>query len=189
VEQPMSDSGPALAKWALKARNIVEEDADVLICSANVSLNLSGGVGADLLERYGPKMQRELHKQIALRTPRAARQGEIFIYQDEAIPFKAVLHCVGVNGWYESSRFIVESIVRNAFHIAQDFNARKVALTALATGFGNLSFDDFAAGIKPLTLEKFPPMSEVCICINEISQLNKLAAAFANAGIETDLVR
>jgi O-acetyl-ADP-ribose deacetylase (regulator of RNase III) len=187
IVSPAYQMGNRLPKWVLKAKNIVDESADVLICSANVSLNLSGGVGADLLERYGLKMQRELHKRISSRSPRAAKQGEIFVYQDETIPFKAVLHCVAVNGWYESSTLIVESIVRDAFHICQDLEARKVALTALATGFGNLDFEGFAAAIKPLTPEEFPPVSEVCICINETSQLNKLAAAFANAGIEAAL--
>ena len=48
-------------KWILKCKNIVDETADVLVCSANVSLNLSGGVGAELLGRYGVTMQKALH--------------------------------------------------------------------------------------------------------------------------------
>src|SRR5580765_4205490 len=32
-------------RWVLKQKNILDEAADVLICSANVNLTLSGGVG------------------------------------------------------------------------------------------------------------------------------------------------
>jgi O-acetyl-ADP-ribose deacetylase (regulator of RNase III) len=66
--------------WTLKHVNIIDEPADVLICSANASLNLSGGVGADLLGRYGTKMQNELYRILAARTPHVARQGEVFAY-------------------------------------------------------------------------------------------------------------
>jgi hypothetical protein len=40
-------------KWTVKSGNILDENADVLICSANVFLNLSGGVGGAILLRCG----------------------------------------------------------------------------------------------------------------------------------------
>ena len=47
-------------RCTLKAGNILDEPADVLVCSANPHLTLSGGVGADLLARYGGRMQSAL---------------------------------------------------------------------------------------------------------------------------------
>ena len=41
--------------------DVLDVEADVLICSANVSLNLSGGVGGALMGRYGEGLQQELH--------------------------------------------------------------------------------------------------------------------------------
>jgi O-acetyl-ADP-ribose deacetylase (regulator of RNase III) len=56
-------------RWTIKHGNIIDESADALICSANVMLNLSGGVGADLLGRYGLAMQKELHEIVNARNP------------------------------------------------------------------------------------------------------------------------
>lgn len=161
--------------WTLKEGNIIDEPVDVLICSANVSLNLSGGVGADLLGRYGMKMQKELHKIIASRTPHAAQRGEVFIYAGTELPYKAVLHAVAVDGWYKSSPEIVREIVEKSFQMAMNLNAQKVALPALATGFGNLTLKDFADAIRPLLHRDFPPIKEVCICLMEDYRVAELA--------------
>lgn len=45
-------------RWIVKQGDILAEPADVLVCSANVSLNLSGGVGGEILRRYGDGMQK-----------------------------------------------------------------------------------------------------------------------------------
>jgi hypothetical protein len=34
-----------IVRWTVKCGDILDEPADVLICSANIFLNLSGGVG------------------------------------------------------------------------------------------------------------------------------------------------
>ena len=54
-------------KWTVKQGDILNKKADVLICLANVSLNLSGGVGGEILRRYGDDMQQELHVYLAKR--------------------------------------------------------------------------------------------------------------------------
>src|SRR5690349_22935785 len=131
-------------KWILKCKNIIDEPADVLVCSANVSLNLSGGVGAELLGRYGMTMQKTLYEILSSRNKRYVQQGEIIPYSDPSLPYKAVLHAVAVNGFYESSPLIIEDIVRKSLHVAHDYEAKSVALTALATGYGNLSLSEFA---------------------------------------------
>jgi O-acetyl-ADP-ribose deacetylase (regulator of RNase III) len=161
--------------WSLKEGNIIDEPADVLICSANVSLNLSGGVGADLLGRYGTKMQKELHQIIAARTPHAAQRGEVFVYSEAELPYKAVLHAVAVDGWYSSSPDIVRQIIEKSFRIAMDLNSQKVALTALGTGYGNLTLKDFAQAVRPLLDRDFMPIKEVCICLMEDYRLTELA--------------
>lgn len=161
--------------WSLKQGNIIDEPADVLICSANVSLNLSGGVGADLLGRYGVKMQNELYQIVAARTPRAARQGEVFTYAGPEVPYKAILHAVAIDGWYHSSPGVVREIIEKSFNIAKGLNARKVALTALATGYGSLTLKDFSNGVRPLLNRDFFPIAEVCICLMEDFRLAELA--------------
>jgi O-acetyl-ADP-ribose deacetylase (regulator of RNase III) len=171
----VENAGP---RWAFKCGNILDEPADVLICSANVSLNLSGGVGADLLGRYGTKMQTELHSILSLRTPRAANRGEVISYSAPELPYKAILHAVAVNGWYETTPEIVEGVVRKALKIAQGLDATKVALTALATGFGDLDMEGFAAAIRPVMPVSFAPVEEVCVCLMEDYRLWALLGYF-----------
>jgi O-acetyl-ADP-ribose deacetylase (regulator of RNase III) len=159
----------------LKEGNIIDEPADVLICSANVSLNLSGGVGADLLGRYGAKMQKELHSILNARTPHAAQRGEVFIYTGTELPYKAILHAVAVDGWYHSSPEIVRDLIGKSFQMAMSLNAQKVVLPALATGFGNLTLKDFANAVHPLLDRDFTPINEVCICLIEDYRVAELA--------------
>jgi O-acetyl-ADP-ribose deacetylase (regulator of RNase III) len=161
--------------WSLKHGNIIDEPADVLICSANVSLNLSGGVGSDLLGRYGIKMQENLHQMIVARSPRAAQRGEVFAYSGSELPYKAVLHAVAVDGWYQSSPDIVRGIIEKSFQMAMGLSAQKVALTVLATGYGNLTLKDFADAIRPLLNCDFTPVQEVCICLMEDYRARELA--------------
>ena len=162
-------------KWVLKAANIVDEEVDVLVCSANVSLNLSGGVGAELLGRYGLHMQQVLHALLKSRSPHCVERGEIIPYTSPSIPYKAILHAVAVNGWYESSSAIITTLVRSCLSKAQSYSARKIALTALATGYGNLSLEDFARGIRPIMSEQFPPIEEARVCLLEDYRVRELA--------------
>jgi len=153
--------------WTIKAGNIVDEPADVLVCSANPHLTLSGGVGADLLARYGMAMQEALEKVVRARTPHFIPQGEIIPYTDTTLPYRAILHAVAIDGWYDSNSRIIEQTVTAALEMAAGYAARRVALTALATGFGHLALAEFADGIRPLLSRAFHPIDEVCICLLE----------------------
>lgn len=167
-------------RWILKQKNILVEPADALICSANVNLLLSGGVGADLLTRYGNTMQLALQDKLKARSPHCAQRGEVIPYSGPELPYKVVLHSVAIDGWYESSPEIITDVVRTALQMAAGYAARTVALTALATGFGRLSFAEFASGIRPLLAEEFPPISEVVICLLLDFEVNDLAKHLPN---------
>ncbi len=163
-------------RWRLKQVNILDEPADALVCSANVNLNLSGGVGAELLQRYGRTMQDTLHARLQTRCPRCASQGEVISYVGCELPYKIVLHAVAIDGWYESSPAIITDVTRRALEAAASHGAKKVALTALATGFGRLSFAEFAEGLRPLLKAGFPPIDEIVICLLldfEVTELDR----------------
>jgi O-acetyl-ADP-ribose deacetylase len=168
-------------RWVLKTGNIVDESVDVLICSANVSLNLSGGVGAELLGRFGPAMQQALHRFLQARTPHCAERGEVITYVDASLPYKAVFHAVAVNGWYESSAKIVTAVVEKCLVEAQKYFAKSIGLTALATGFGNLTLKDFGEGILPLMTKPFAPIEEVRICLMEDYRIKELSGYLPQA--------
>jgi O-acetyl-ADP-ribose deacetylase (regulator of RNase III) len=162
-------------RWLLKQGNILDEPADVLICPANVSMNLSGGIGAELLGRYGVAQQDALHAILASRSPRCAERGEVIHYAGQEIPYRAILHAVAIDGWYESSPEVIEQIVRKSLGIAANCGARRVALAALATGFGRLTLQDFAAGVRPLLSLELPPVEDAIICLLEDYRLAELS--------------
>ena len=162
----------------LKQANILDIPADVLVCSANVMLNLTGGVGADIVARYGTAMQAELHGMLAQRTPKCARPGELFVCRTAGLPYLAVLHAVAVDPFYHSTPELVTAAARNALETAAMIGAQTVAMTALASGFGDLTLEDFAAGLRPLLQEDFPPVREIIIPQVEEYRFRELCAAF-----------
>jgi O-acetyl-ADP-ribose deacetylase (regulator of RNase III) len=118
-----------------------------------------------MLARYGSAMQEALHAQLQTRSPRCTARGEVIAYVGRELPYKVALHAVAVDGWYESSPAVITEVTRRALEIAASYGAKKVALTALATGFGRLSFADFAVGLRPLLKGALPPIDEVVICL------------------------
>ena len=165
-------------KIFLRQSNILDIPADVLVCSANVSLNLTGGVGADIIARYGTEMQEELHLMLAGRTPKCAQPGEVFMCRTMGLPYLAVLHAVAVDPFYHSSPTVVTQVVRRALTMAAGLGARRVALTALASGFGDLTLQDFADGVRPLLNEDFSPVEEIVIPQIEEYRFKELCEAF-----------
>jgi O-acetyl-ADP-ribose deacetylase len=163
--------------WTVKHGDILDEPADILVCSANVFLNLSGGVGGALLLRYGDQMQQELRRHLVDRGANFVRQGEVVACGPCRTPYKAVLHAVAVDAFYESSPAVIESVVWEALRQAAALGARKVALAAVGTGYGRLTVQDFAQGISPLLGQDVPPVEEVVICMRNAQDAEDLSVA------------
>jgi O-acetyl-ADP-ribose deacetylase (regulator of RNase III) len=142
-----------MMKLELYQGDILDLQADVLICSANVSLNLSGGVGGALLARFGAGLQEELHGNLPKQAPRFAKPGDVVVTHPQKTPYKAVLHAVAVDAFYDSNTQLITETVRKALGLASLEGARCVALTALATGYGHLSIAQFAEGLCPAERE------------------------------------
>ena len=177
-------------RWTVKQGDILAEPADVLVCSANVLLNLSGGVGGEILRRYGDAMQKELHCYLADRNLPHAQPGDVIPTACCGTPFKAVLHAVAVDAFYGSSAELVRSTVTTALRMAASLGARKIALVALATGYGRLSILDFAEAIKPLSTLELPSIGEVVVCLPGADQAAGLARALhGNAAAESGAER
>jgi O-acetyl-ADP-ribose deacetylase (regulator of RNase III) len=170
-------------RWTLKQRDILDEPADVLVCSANPQLNLSGGVGGAFLVRYGDAMQRELHGYLSARGLRAVERGEVVQMPPCGSPYRAVLHAVGVDAFYDSSPDLVTSVVTRALQTAAALSASKVALTAIATGYGRLSLADFAAGIAPVMESGVPPIQEVAVCLRKREDVQELSELLPQATV------
>src|SRR3954470_8679124 len=144
-------------RWRVRHGDILDIPADVLICSANPFLTLSGGVGGALLLRYGPSLQSELNEHLARHGRRYLERGSVVVTEPPNTPYRAIIHAVAVNGFYESSPPVITEVIRAAFLAAAERGAGTVALTALATGYGRLTLSQFGEGLADPLSEEFPP--------------------------------
>src|SRR5205809_3066438 len=110
--------------WIMTHGDILRQRADVLICSANVFLNLSGGVGGAILLQTGDGMQNELHAILAKSGRRHAEQGDVVTTSPQGLPFNAVIHAVAVDGFYKSSRMVITQVVEKALRAAASLDAK-----------------------------------------------------------------
>ena len=88
-----------MVSWSIHIGNLLGVPADVLVLSANVYLNLSGGVSGAFALRYGPAMQEALHAWRAERNVRHAPPGTVVAMPPLGTPYHAVLHAVGVDAF------------------------------------------------------------------------------------------
>jgi len=152
-------------RWTVRQGNVLDERADVLVCSANIYLNLSGGVGGEITLRYGPAMQEELHRYLSERGLRRLDPGNVVAVSSCGTHFKSVLHAIAVDAFYDSSEHLVRCTVLKALTLASELGTRKVALTALGTGYGHVSIADFGRCLRPLLSVELPPIEEVVVCV------------------------
>ena len=169
-------------RWRVRHGDILDETADVLICPANPFLTLSGGVGGALLLRYGAALQHELNDALARQGRKFADRGSVIVTTPANTPYRAIVHAVAVNGFYESSPEIVAGVVRAALSAAAGHDARTVALAALATGYGKLSIGDFGRGLAGLIAEEAPPIRDVTVVVRGPGDVTELVGALP--GIE-----
>ena len=108
--------------------------------------------------------------------------GEVVQTPPAGTPFAAVLHAVAVDAFHESTPEVVRAVAREGLRQAAALGARRVALTALATGYGSLNMAQFAEAVAPLVAEAFPPVEEVTVCVRNAHHADELAAALPGAG-------
>jgi O-acetyl-ADP-ribose deacetylase (regulator of RNase III) len=125
-------------------------------------------------------MQQELHRKLAESGRRFLEPGEVIVTAPHGLPVKAVVHAVAVNGFYESSVEMVRAVVDKSLRTAASLGARSVAMTAVATGFGRMSLEKFAAAISPLRPGEYPPLDEVVICVRRDDERKRLTTALSD---------
>jgi O-acetyl-ADP-ribose deacetylase (regulator of RNase III) len=122
----------------------------VLVASANPFLNLSGGVGGELLERCGPELQEELRRYLAVNKLASVAPGAVVCASARELPFKHILHVVAIDAFYDTSVELVRHALTTCFDKAVELGALTIALPALATGYGRLPMADFAAALRDI---------------------------------------
>jgi O-acetyl-ADP-ribose deacetylase (regulator of RNase III) len=172
-------------RWRLRQGDILDVPADVLVCSANVYLTLSGGVGGAFLLRYGPEMQTALERYLLDQGVRHVERGAVVEMPPCGSPYRAVLHAVAVDGFYASSSAVVGEVVAASLRRAAALSARTVALAGLAMGYGRLSVADFALGLGRVFGVAFPPIDEVVLCLRSGDDVEELLSLLPTLGAAT----
>jgi O-acetyl-ADP-ribose deacetylase (regulator of RNase III) len=163
-------------RWHVQHGDILDVPAEVLVCSANVYLALSGGVGGAFLHRYGPAMQEALEQYLAARGVRHVERGEVIAMPPCGSPYRAVLHAVAVDGFYQSSARVVATVVAESLRQAAALSIRSVALAAVATGYGRLSMAEFAQGLAEVIGQSIPPLERVVLALRTRDDVEELLA-------------
>ena len=164
----------------VKTGDILDEHVDVLVCSANAQLNLSGGVGGAILLRGGSAVQQELHALLAREGRRNAAPGSVFRTGPGPLNVRHILHAVAVDAFYVTSRELVANTVATALSEAARLGAGTVALTALATGYGRMTLAEFAAALATaLAAADYEPLREVRVVVRHEHEAEALRAGLA----------
>ena len=153
-----------MVRWSVEVGDILDVRADVLVCSANPFLNLSGGVGGAFLLRYGSDMQTALHTIFAEQSRKHFPRGTVIATPPCGSSYRCVLHAIAVDASYESNVEVIGEVVCKCLTMAASAGAETIALPLLATGYGKLEPTDFAAGVKPIVNKEFPPLERAIIC-------------------------
>jgi O-acetyl-ADP-ribose deacetylase (regulator of RNase III) len=141
--------------------------------AAGRAANRNALVAAD----FGDAMQRELHAYLTNRGVKYVPPETVVQTSPCGLPVRIVLHAVAIDPFYSSNLELVRSTVGKALMMASKNDARRVTLTALATGYGRLDIQTFAEAIQPLMFCNFEPIDEVIVCVRREEQRKELAQA------------
>lgn len=166
----------------VKSGDVLDEEVDVLICSANVHLNMSGGVNGAILLRGGEGVQQELKDHLKRIGKMWVEPRSIVRTKPGPLRVKHILHAVAIDGFYQSSIALVRQTVAKALSEAAALGARTVALPALATGYGPLSIPEFAEAVRLVLAQDYEPIEEVRIVLGDADEMEAFGAVIQNLG-------
>ncbi len=154
-------------KVIVKCGDVLKERVDVLICTANPQLNMSGGINGEILRRGGEAVQRELHAFLERTHRRYVAPGTVVTTNPGPLQnIRYIVHAVSITAWYESSTELIRTTVENALTEAARLAAETVALPGLAMGYGRLPAATFAEGVKAALSREYPPITELRIVLH-----------------------
>lgn len=153
-------------KVEVLAGNILDVPADVLIATANPWLQMTGGVNLAIIVRpKGEDVYDELQQYLRAAGKKIVEPGTVVCSGPGSLPVRKILHAVSIDPSYDSSVELVRDTIVRALTQARELDARTVTLAALATGFGPLLMEDFAAALKQALLHGWGPLESLKIVV------------------------
>jgi O-acetyl-ADP-ribose deacetylase (regulator of RNase III) len=152
-----------MTRWSVRHADLLDIVADGLLCSANPSLNLSGGIGGAILLKYGDAMQTFLHEQLRAQGVRTVPPGTVVLSPPFGLPHRDVAHAVAIDVFYETNADLIWSTYQTAFAQLSAAGCRSIAASCLGCGYGRFPPADFAAVARRLFATDIPNVDQVTL--------------------------
>ena len=149
----------------IKSGDLLDEAADVLVSTANPWLNMSGGVNGAILQRGGETIQAELHAFLRNSGRSSVDSGTVVVTGPGRLNVRQILHAVAIDPFYDSSVDLIRQTIERVLATARQLGARTLAMPALATGFGHLSMEQFAAALASSLETDHLPIERIAIVL------------------------
>jgi O-acetyl-ADP-ribose deacetylase (regulator of RNase III) len=164
-----------MTRWRVSIADILDVKADGLICSANPSLNLYGGVGGAFLLRYGTEMQDFLHAHLRTKGQRFIEPGNVVVAPACGSSYKPIAHAVAIDAFYETNCTFIRSAYQNAINQLAAASCGTIAAACLACGYGRCSITTFVEALQPLVSKRYLNVDVITL----VTTNTELASAIA----------
>lgn len=173
-----------MTRWYVSHSDILDTEADGLICSANPSLNLSGGVGGAFLLRFGTRMQEFLHSHLRSTGQRFIAPGQAVLAPSCGSSFKAIAHAVAIDGFYDTNRSFIRSAYQDAIVQLAKASCRTITAACLACGYGRCTIETFIEAIKPLVAKPYSAVDTITL-VTTNAELADAIREWLGAGLDS----
>jgi O-acetyl-ADP-ribose deacetylase (regulator of RNase III) len=172
----------AAVKIDMLVGDVLDVPADVLIATANPWLQATGGVNLKIMLRpQGELVYEELQQTLRAAGQRYVDAGTVIRTGPGSLPVKHILHAVSIDPSYDSSVQLVAATIDKALTQARELDVRTVTMPALATGFGPLSMEEFAAALSRAAARDWSPLATLKVVLREETDANIVRAALARS--------
>lgn len=158
--------------------DILNIEADGLISSGNILLNMSGGINGALLQKYGDQLQKELKLHLSNQKKHFVEPGFVYLFEQSIGNYKGVTYSVGINAWYESNINLVADTITKSIQLLITRKCEKIVLGAIGTGYGNLSKFDFGVALKTAEYSWTKSNISVILAIKNEDSLKKVKEGY-----------
>ena len=147
---------------------IEDFNADALVYSTNQQLHLTGGVGAALVSKWGPRVQHFLDERRSEYPSGIVPVGTVIDGAIEGLPYRRIFHSVATSTDYETSVDTVRRIIQYCWEECDiDFSISTVAFSALGSGYGDMHYDEFSS-ILDTELRAYSASSFKVVLVNKV---------------------
>lgn len=170
-----------MTRWLVQNVDILDAAGDGVICSANPSLNLSGGVGGAFLLRYGTEMQERLHRHLNTLGRKFLEPGTFVTTPSCGSPFTAIAHAVAIDGFYDTNAELITRTYRSAIEQLAERKCRNLIAACLGCGYGRCPADEFMKSIFALVAEPVDLIDTFTFVTTNTDLAKTIATGLGNA--------